>query len=151
MLIVKIMSGEHAADDDSRKTHTLLTDVKSCQFVRHDDGSASAVMTFGGARDGWAPERFAIEGNAYVMNENGKTISSFGITPLDPDPSVNADDQVKVMVDRFLSWTLPEDFHPDGGIRFGGGAHRPVGTNLFDCRQAEAMVRHMLDNPPRWA
>lgn len=61
--------------------------------------------------------------------------------------------QVKHMVDRFLSWPLPENFMPDGGISFDpvvnagtkyAGPREPVGTNLFDATQAEAMVRHML-------
>lgn len=64
------------------------------------------------------------------------------------------DEQIKYMVDRFLQWRLPTPWCPDGGIsfeRFGneGTAHqyerRPVGTNLFDATQAEAMVRHMLE------
>jgi hypothetical protein len=28
-----------------------------------------------------------------------------------------ADDQIKHMIYRFLSWRLPENFNPDGGIR----------------------------------
>jgi hypothetical protein len=60
------------------------------------------------------------------------------------------DDQIKIMVDRFLMWKVPADFSPDGGVKFepaplyGGGFHRPVGTNLLTATQAEAMVRHML-------
>ena len=63
------------------------------------------------------------------------------------------DEQIKEMVDRFLSWRLPENFAPDAGISFKptynngtaeGGRHQPTGTNLFDARQAEKMVRHML-------
>ena len=57
------------------------------------------------------------------------------------------------MVQRFLSWRLPEDFNPDNGISFKPTFNdhmdppmrrNPTGTNLFDARQAEAMVRHML-------
>ena len=64
------------------------------------------------------------------------------------------DDQIKQMVDRFLSWKLPEDFRPDAGISFKAEfnentpfpmKHAPSGTNLFDARQAEAMVRYMLE------
>jgi hypothetical protein len=63
------------------------------------------------------------------------------------------DEQIKQMVDRFLSWKLPDDFAPDGGIAFEpignkGTPHEyrnePVGTNLLTATQAEAMVRHML-------
>lgn len=56
------------------------------------------------------------------------------------------DEKIKQMVDRFLSWRLPENFAPDGGITFAGHwAHGPTGTNLFTATQAEAMVRHMLE------
>lgn len=65
-------------------------------------------------------------------------------------------EQVKHMVDRFLGWRLPENFNPDGGVRFerevNGGprpaAWWPTGTNVFDCVQAEAMVRHMIEGMP---
>lgn len=66
-------------------------------------------------------------------------------------------EQIKHMVDRFLRWKLPEDFMPDAGISFKAAynehtahpmKHEPVGTNLFDAQQAEAMVRYMLDGMP---
>lgn len=69
------------------------------------------------------------------------------------------EDQIKHMVNRFLSWKLPRDtFSPDCGISFDKGVvnahtqwpsqHEPSGTNLFDFTQAEAMVRHMIDGMP---
>jgi len=63
------------------------------------------------------------------------------------------EDQIKRMVDRFLSWKLPADFSPDAGISFKPDfnehtdhpmKHEPTGTNLFSAAQAEAMVRHLL-------
>lgn len=66
------------------------------------------------------------------------------------------DDQIKQMVNRFLSWKLPADFAPDAGISFAPDfnvgtpwpmKHEPSGTNLFTAVQAEAMVRHMLGEP----
>lgn len=62
------------------------------------------------------------------------------------------------MVSRFLSWKLPEDFHPDAGISFSPHfnveynaklglppqRHDPVGTNLFTATQARAMLEHVL-------
>lgn len=63
------------------------------------------------------------------------------------------DAQIKAMVSRFLQWKLPADFAPDAGISFKAEfnehsahpmRHEPVGTNLFNAVQAEAMVRHML-------
>ena len=67
------------------------------------------------------------------------------------------EDQIKHMVEQFLRWKLPEDFSPDGGVSFApvinAGTqyeHRsePVGTNLLSYRQADAMVRHMLEGMP---
>ena len=64
------------------------------------------------------------------------------------------EDQIKHMVDRFLGWRLPEDFRPDNGISFKPtfNDHLPTptrcdpsGTNLFDARQADAMVRYMVE------
>lgn len=67
------------------------------------------------------------------------------------------DAQIKHMVERFLFWKLPEQFHPDCGISFVAdynqntaypAKHEPRGTNLFDYTQAEAMIRHMLEGLP---
>ena len=68
------------------------------------------------------------------------------------------DEQIKHMVNRFLGWRLPENFSPDAGISsfkpdFNVHTahpmkHEPVGTNLFDCFQAEAMVRYMIAGMP---
>lgn len=64
------------------------------------------------------------------------------------------DDQIKHMVNRFLAWRLPDNFNPDDGISFKStfndhmdppSRHEPMGTNLFDYAQAEAMVRHMVE------
>lgn len=66
--------------------------------------------------------------------------------------------QIKHMVDRFLSWKLPKNFAPDCGIQFDAdGAkklnprnarYEPSGTNLLDATQAEAMVRFMVEGMP---
>lgn len=75
------------------------------------------------------------------------------------------DVQIKHMVNRFLMWRLPENFHPDNGISFKPTFNddprtwkvlgitepmkcSPVGTNLFDATQAEEMVRHMIEGMP---
>jgi hypothetical protein len=64
---------------------------------------------------------------------------------------------IEHMVSRFLSWRLPDNFSPDGGVsfepnfmRYGGitARHEPTGTNLFDGQQATAMVRHMVEGLP---
>lgn len=67
------------------------------------------------------------------------------------------DAQIKHMVNRFLTWKLPANFNPDGGVSFKATfnehtahpmKHEPSGTNLLDFTQAEAMVRHMIEGMP---
>ena len=72
----------------------------------------------------------------------------------------NEDMLVKHLVDRFLGWHLPKDFHPDGGISFDReynvsynanqglppSIHEPTGTNLFTAEQAKEMFRFLLEN-----
>ena len=72
------------------------------------------------------------------------------------------EDQIKHMVSRFLGWKLPANFRPDAGISFNPeynveynaarghppNRHEPIGTNLFDATQAEAMVRYMVEGMP---
>lgn len=72
------------------------------------------------------------------------------------------EEQIKYMVDRFLSWKLPANFAPDAGITFTPEynveynaiygrppqRHEPVGTNLFDAAQAEAMIRYIVEGLP---
>lgn len=55
------------------------------------------------------------------------------------------------MVDRFLSWKLPQDFAPDCHISFklpdpvlNPNPSWPVGTNLLTAVQARAMLEHVL-------
>jgi len=68
-----------------------------------------------------------------------------------------SDEQIKHMVNRFLGWRLPHNFRPDAGISFKAeynehtahpAKHEPIGTNLFDAEQAEAMIRYMLVGLP---
>ncbi len=61
------------------------------------------------------------------------------------------DARIKHMVDRFLGWKLPEDFIPDGGIKYekpNDPNFRPIGTNLLTATQAEEMIRYIIATPP---
>lgn len=56
------------------------------------------------------------------------------------------DEQIEQMVNRFLSWKLPEDFNPDCGISYKkpDSPHVfPIGTNLLTATQAEEMIRYI--------
>ena len=87
-VIVKMMSGENAPDSDTRKLFILFTDVYGVHFKRDDNGVPSMELTFAKGyhtderENTLYTEEFDVTGNVYVMNEAGKTISSFGACPL---------------------------------------------------------------------
>lgn len=54
--------------------------------------------------------------------------------------------QIKHLVERFLGWKLPKNFNPDCGISYKPLSNsEPSGTSLFDYKQAEDMVKHMVE------
>jgi hypothetical protein len=74
------MSGEDAADEDSRKQYSLYSEVKTVEFIRQPGGEGIAAVTF---KDGEHRDLYCY-GNVYVLNDAGKTISAYGVAPLDP-------------------------------------------------------------------
>ena len=99
-----------------------------------------------------------------LVNEHNKAADALESMMREKDAPIT-DEQIKHMVQRFLSWRLPEHFSPDAGISFTPEfnveynaarglppqRHTPVGTNLFDANQAEEMVRYMVEGLPRAA
>jgi len=59
-----------------------------------------------------------------------------------------SEEQIEKMVSRFLTWELPQNFNPDGGIEFTPPCNPvhfwPIGTNLLNAEQAREMIRHLL-------
>lgn len=85
------------------------------------------------------------------------TVTPDGATDGVEPSAAFSDAQIKHMVGRFLSWKLPANFRPDAGISFKAEfnehtaypmRHEPLGTNLLDADQAEAMVRHIIAGLP---
>jgi hypothetical protein len=85
-MYLKIMDAENAPDDDSRKAYRLLSDVVAVKFSRISDiGQGPRIGTFAFVRfKSGEPETFDIPANAYLMNDNGKTISSWASMSLIP-------------------------------------------------------------------
>jgi hypothetical protein len=80
-MYLKIMNDEHGApDSDSRSTFTLHDHVTACDISRDDDGKATLYVTF----EKGPAESYDCPGNAYLMNNEGKTIASFGGAPYVP-------------------------------------------------------------------
>lgn len=157
MLIVKIMGGDNTADTDTRAQHRLIAGVIDTEFVRREDDRPLLRI--------WLHPDLVVEGetgrvevpldgNVYVMNEAGKTVSSFGVAPIiealaEGDSEPETDEQALTrFAERFLQWRLPSNFGPDGGISFDQARvhpnHWPTGTNLLDIGQARDMLRYVL-------
>jgi len=87
-MFLKIMSGENIPDDTTDKAYRLI-ECHNIQFYRHGFGyptQPTAVIT-GGLNDGEYP----LTGNAYVLNNAGKTIDSYSFDPSVVDAPVEAD------------------------------------------------------------
>ena len=60
-------------------------------------------------------------------------------------PAVAVQRIVSRLVDKFLSWPLPESVCSDQCACERGYPHRS-GTNLLTATEAEAMIKHLLEN-----
>lgn len=90
----------------------------------------------------WPPQRPGAVYGGQAPSADGKPAAGW-----EPGRLRLSDPAIRRMVDRFLAWRLPADFHPDGGVtytRLSSGLG-PIGTNLLDATQAEAMVRFMVE------
>lgn len=119
-LTLKLMSDENIPDDDSRKSFFLHAGVKSVDFRRDPDNPdvcrAHVLFSTG-------LETFDLVGNAYVMNENGKTVSSFGPSP----------------------WLDPAS---DGGVTYNGKPSKEAIPNVANCTDVPARyLRQLLGCP----
>lgn len=81
-MFLKIMSGEDAPDGDSRKTYRLFSHVSSVNFDRRAKGTAVAEVVFDVDSASGVGITLELEGNTYLMNEDGKTIATFGCMPI---------------------------------------------------------------------
>lgn len=74
-MIVKFMSCEDVGDDDSRKLFRLVSGVKSIRFARRISPTEGAIASLI-LEDGLCYDE-EVFGSVYVMNDTGKTVSSF--------------------------------------------------------------------------
>lgn len=82
-MIVKVMGSENMPDSSPRKSFELFH-VKRVQFYRVEDKDKGLIArarlwVFGNPEVGFLDE--ILTGNAYVLNETGKTISTFAFSP----------------------------------------------------------------------
>lgn len=62
-------------------------------------------------------------------------------------PAQSAEPDIKVLVNRFLAWPLPQTVCSDGCVINSSYAFPRSGTNLLNADEAEAMLRHVLAAP----
>ncbi len=80
----------------------------------------------------------------------------YAVTPLYAAPREGQGEKkmepTRAMIDRFLSWRLPDDFAPDCYVTFDRDRAKanngwPIGTNLLTAEQALAMLAYVLSVP----
>lgn len=83
-LTLKVMHGLPCPDDDARHEHSLYAGLTAVSFYNQDDGSSYArVQWLDPVKTAEVPgyseheKIIQLSGNAYVMNEAGRTISAF--------------------------------------------------------------------------
>lgn len=162
-----------AGEPDEIETDRLRADARFLRRQIDKDGAMESTMVRAGLLRDILDALLSTREECWMCNDTGLVNDDpcdAGCKPSTPQPESDrltkarervtdqaVTDSVKAMVDRFLSWKLPENFNPDGGVTFDrvanlGTEHQyyrePIGTNLLDATQAEAMVRHMIDGLP---
>lgn len=92
----------------------------------------------------------------WMQSPSGEYVTHEDYAKLEAAMNKNWDAEIEQMVKRFLAWRLPRPWNPDNGISYQRPSYAhppndsdwPIGTNLFDAAQAEAMIRHMLGLAP---
>jgi hypothetical protein len=111
------------------------------------------VIAEGNVAGGVVPAEFArqleVERNSYAAAAEKAVMKNVA-------PSAERATVTDEMVDRFLSWSLPEDFAPDCGISFSPPktphpiGYWPIGTNLLTAYQARQMLEHVVGPLLQW-
>ena len=170
-----MISTEELRDKVATLGSNYLTDKEWIEVIDRlevvEKSDAESLMMYRKARDERDALRARIEAmeqqepvgvvwrtdNGHLHGSCNRSMSvgtSLYARPLPPAPSM-PDDVVEQAVNRFLSWKLPKDFRPDGGVVFiptkGRGydsPHWPCGTNLLNAQQAREMLRYVLAAAP---
>jgi hypothetical protein len=96
-----------------------------------------------------------LAGNAAGIGVDWGTAKQIYKAMLAATPSQPAQTSIDEMVDRFLSWRLPNRFSPDNYISFDreraermrddtNGLSWPMGTNLLTADEAKQMLKHVI-------
>lgn len=76
-MILKMMSGENMFDDNTSKGCRVVDNVCEVHYHQIDTKEQMLSVTYNSTNRGLMQEDFILSGNAYLMNNDGKTIQSF--------------------------------------------------------------------------
>lgn len=88
-MILKLMSSENMSDDNTGKGCRIVDDVCEVLYSKREVKEETEVtyetildVTYRSPNRGTLTETFYMQGNAYLMNDSGKTIQSYACNPL---------------------------------------------------------------------
>lgn len=77
-MFLKLMGSENLFDDNTSKGCRIVANVAEVNFYRNGGtGDPCLDVTYSIANRGTLTETFVMDGNAYLMNDSGKTFQSF--------------------------------------------------------------------------
>lgn len=76
-MILKLMSNENLPDDDAKKAFTIIANVNEVKFHTLGTGERALYVQYDVPNQELPGEEFVLNGNAYLMNDNGKTVQTF--------------------------------------------------------------------------
>jgi len=77
-MILKLMSGEDLPDDDCGKGCRIVDQVREANYYTNEPTQEKIIIvTYETPNRSLLQETFTLYGNAYLMNDNGKTLQSY--------------------------------------------------------------------------
>lgn len=81
-MILMMCSGQDLPDTDPRKDVQLVDSVRYARARRHETGEMALDVEYSYPLRELTSESFILQGNAYLMDDTGKTIRSFSPNPV---------------------------------------------------------------------
>lgn len=103
-MYLKIMSDEDLPDSDSRKSFTIIANVRDAQFYRNP-GAFPCVAYFLHDED---EGTVCLAGNAYLMSEEGKTVAAFGHAHTGLEDTGEIENEHKVPRKKWNKWVAAQ-------------------------------------------
>lgn len=80
-MILKLMGTENLPDGDMAKPCQIIDYINEVKYVCLGTGERALDVQYSKPNRELSSERFILHGNAYLMNDGGKTIQSFAANP----------------------------------------------------------------------